>query len=998
MNRIMTLCAAFLLTSLLGGADVFAQSGYEVKGVVVDAVGPVIGATVIEQGTTNGTSTGLDGDYVLTVSSADAVVEVSCIGYASQTFVASQMPATVTLSEDQLFLDDVVVIGYGSVKKEDMTGSVVAIEAESINRGAVTSPSSMLVGKVSGLNITPATGKPGEGATIRIRGAASLTANNDPLIVIDGVPVTREGGAGMGDPLATVNPNDIESYSVLKDASATAIYGSRASNGVIIITTKKGKGKGVQVSYNGSASVKTNAETIEMMSGPQFAAFIEEHRPGAAELLGYNGKIYDTDWQSLIYRPALNTDHNLSVYSGDVIPLRVSWGYNYDQATIKKGDNQRANLDISLSPKFFDEHLSVNLNAKGVYQTTLWGSNAVGSALAFDPTKPAYFRDENGNIDRSQVSNGYWNWLFPDGSANTMATVNPLSSVYDWEDRGETYRAVGNLQLDYKIHGLEALRLNLNLGMDIAETKGYNHNQLGTVGSKRSAPDTYTDYENFNKNTLLEFYADYNETFGEKHNFNAMAGYSWQHNFVSNGKSEWYNNNRDELIKLTPAYAKEYYLLSFFGRLNYSYDSRYLFTFTARGDASSRFSPNNRWGFFPSAAFAWNVANEGFLKDSKAVSQLKFRLGWGRTGQQDLGDNYYPYLALYEAPPTVSMTYPMGPGGEAYGTLSPLAYNPSIRWETTETSNIGIDFGFLNDRITGTVEAYYRHTFDLLNDISIPLGSNFGKTVVSNIGEMVNKGIELSANFVPVETENWHWEIGGNITFQDVRIAKLTNDDANYPGVETGTSMLSNEGYSSLHYAGFAPWTYYLYEQLYDADGNPIQNAFVDRDGDGKISSSDRYLTGCSSTPWAYYGFHTQLRWKNWDFGINGHGSVGAELLNKTAMGYSTYVSDNASKGFIENYCPQWLISGWNEANENEQRQSDLWIEDASFFKIDDINLGYTFNLKNDLKIRLAGSVQNVCTFTKYSGLDPEIGTGDGVDSTIYPRPRMYTLRLNITF
>ena len=998
MNRIMTLCAVFLLTFLSGGTAVFAQSGYEVKGVVVDAVGPGSGATVIEQGTTNGTATGLDGDYSLTVSNADALVEISCIGYATQTFIAKQLPKTVTLAEDQLFLDDVVVIGYGSVKKEDMTGSVVAIEAEAINRGAVTSPSAMLVGKVSGLNITPASGKPGEGATIRIRGAASLSATNDPLIVIDGVPVTREGGAGMGDPLATVNPNDIESYSVLKDASATAIYGSRASNGVIIITTKKGKGKGVQVSYNGSASVKTNAKTIDMMSGPEFAAFIQTNRPEAAHLLGVNGKMYDTDWQKLIYRPALNTDHNLSVYTGEVIPMRVSWGYNLDQATIKKGSNQRTNIDISISPKLFDEHLSVNFNTKVVYQSTLWGSNAVGSALSFDPTKPVYFTDANGNIDRSQVSNGYWNWLNADGSANTMAGVNPLSSVYDWEDRGKTMRGIGNLQLDYKIHGLESLRVNLNLGLDVAKTTGYNYNQAGTIGSKRSAPDTYSEYNNYNKNTLLEFYVDYNETFGEKHNFNAMAGYSWQHNFVSNGKSEWYNNDRDELIKLTPDYAKEYYLLSFFGRLNYSYDSRYLFTFTARGDASSRFAPNNRWGFFPSAAFAWNIANEGFLKGNKVVSQLKFRLGWGRTGQQDLGDNYYPYLALYEAPPTVSMTYPMGSNGESYSTLSPLAYNPSIRWETTETSNIGLDFGFINDRITGSVEAYYRHTYDLLNDISIPLGSNFGKTVVSNIGEMVNKGIEVTANFVPVETTDWHWEIGGNFTFQDVKIKKLTNDDANYPGVQTGSSMLSNEGYSSLHYAGFAPWTYYLYEQLYDADGKPIQNAFVDRDGDGQITTADRYLTGCSSTPWAYYGFHTQLRWKNWDFGINGHGSIGAELLNKTAMGYSAYASDNHTKEYIDNLSPAWLIPGWNKINSDEQRQSDLWIEDATFFKIDDINLGYTFNLKNDLKIRLAGSVQNVCTFTKYSGLDPELGSGDGVDSTIYPRPRMYTLRLNITF
>ena len=996
MNRIMTLCAAFLLTFLSGGATVFAQSGYEVKGVVVDAVGPVIGATVIEQGTSNGTATGLDGDYVLSVSSADAVVEISCIGYATQTFVASQVPAKVTLAEDAQFLDDVVVIGYGTVKKDDMTGSVAAIKAEDINRGAVTSPSSMLMGKVSGLMVTPASGKPGEGATIRIRGAASLTATNDPLIVIDGVPVTREGGAGMGDPLATVNPNDIESYSVLKDASATAIYGSRASNGVIIITTKKGKGKGIHLSYSGSASLKQNAERIEMMDGPTLKAYYEEHNPAAAALLGVGGKYYDTDWQDHIYRLAVNTDHNISLYSGGVIPFRVSMGYNYDQATVKYGDNQRGNVDVSLSPKFFDDHLSVNLNAKGVYQYTNWANNPVGSALAFDPTKPVYFTDAKGNIDKSQISNGYWNW-FTAGTPNTMASTNPLSSTYDYVNYSDTFRGVGNLQLDYKVHGFEDLRANLNLGLDLAKTKGTKHNKKGTVGYLKSAPALYEKYENYNRNMLLEAYLNYNHTFAQKHNLDAMAGYSWQHNYVRYDDISYLDDEKRETVHVdNPVEPKEYFLISFFGRVNYSYDSRYLFTFTARGDASSRFAPENRWGFFPSAAFAWNIANEGFLKDNKTVSALKFRLGWGRTGQQDIGDEYYPYIARYFQASSPTMAYPMGDGN--YMSLSPLTYNPDIRWETTETSNIGLDFGFLNDRITGTVEAYYRHTTDLLNDISIPLGTNFGNSVISNIGEMVNKGIELSANFIPVQTEDWHWEIGGNITFQDVKITKLTRDDDTYLGVETGASMGPNIGFSSLHRAGHAPNTYYLYQQLYDNDGNPIQNALVDRNNDGKINESDRYLTGCSPTPWAYYGLHTQLRWKNWDFGVNAHGAIGGELINKNAMTYASSFSDSSEKGYVNNLSSTYLLPGWTKLTSEQQQFSDLWIEDATFFKIDDINLGYTFNLKNDLKIRLAGSVQNVCTFTKYSGLDPELGQGDGVDNLIYPRPRLYTLRLNITF
>lgn len=996
MNKFLTICASFILSCMLA-LPVSAQGGYKVKGVVFDQAGPVIGATVLEQGTTNGVSTELDGDFTLSVKNADAVIEISCIGYATQSFKASAVPAKIVLVEDAMFLDDVVVIGYGTVKKGDMTGSVASLKAEDVNRGAVNSPSQMLVGKVAGLNITPASGQPGAGATIRIRGTASLSASNDPLIVIDGVPVAKEGGAGMGDPLATVNPNDIESYSVLKDASATAIYGSRASNGVIIITTKKGSGKGVHVSYNGSASVKQNANRIEMMNGPEFESYIKEWRPEAAGLLGVDGTMYNTDWQKEIFRIAVNTDHNISVYGGGVVPFRVSMGYNLDQATTKVGQNQRGNVDVSLSPKFFDEHLSINFNAKAVYQHTHWATNPIGNAICFDPTKPIYFKDAEGNIDKSVISNGYWNWLSA-GAANTMASVNPLSTVYDWNDFGHTWRGLGNLQIDYKIHGLESLRANVNLGMDIARTDGYNHNELGTIGAMRSAPDLYSSYMNFNKNMMLEAYLDYNETFAEKHNFNVMAGYSWQHNYVRYDSSQYYNNDREIEYNIAPTNAREYYLISFFGRLNYNYDSKYLFTFTARGDASSRFAANNRWGFFPAAAFAWNIANEDILKGNKVLSGLKFRVGWGRTGQQDIDDDYYTYMARYYQSSSPTMQYPMGEDGKTYPLLSPLVYNPNIKWETTETTNLGLDFEFLQGRISGTVEAYYRHTFDLLNRISIPLGSNFGKEVVSNIGDMVNKGIELSANFVPVETKDWHWSIGGNITFQDVRITRLTNDDASYLGVEVGKSMGSNVGFSSLHKAGYAPYTYYMYQQLYDSNGKPIQNALVDRDGNGVINSADRYITGCSPTPWAYYGLHTQLRYKNWDFGINGHGSIGAELVNKNAMGYASSYSDDWTKAYINNLSKTWLIDNWHAATSENQKYSDLFIEDASFFKIDDINLGYTFNLKNNLKIRLAASVQNVCTFTKYSGLDPEILDLDGVDTEIYPRPRLYTLRLNITF
>ena len=988
MKRILT--AVFVLLASLTGTSVFAQGGYQIKGVVVDAQGPVIGATVMEQGTTVGTVTGLDGDYVLTVSGADAVIEVSCIGYATQVFTASALPRTVELAEDAEFLDEVVVIGYGTVKKSDMTGSVVAIKSDEVNRGAITTPGQALVGKVSGLLVTPPSGQPGSSSTIRIRGAASLNANNDPLIVIDGVPVTGDGGAGMGDPLASVNPNDIETFSVLKDASATAIYGSRASNGVIIITTKKGSKGALKVSANVSLSAKQNIATLDMMSGDQLRSYMSSVYGADSQRVALLGTD-NTDWQKEIYRIATGADYNFTVMGGNFVPFRVSFGYNSDNATLKAGSNDRFNLDVNLSPKFFDDHLSVNANVKGIYQLTEWANtSAVGNAIAFDPTKPVYG-------DKGK----YWNW-YSGGSPNSLSSVNPLSCLYECVDASDAKRSIGNLQLDYKIHGFEDLRLNLNLGYDVARNDGRKYNILGTYLAAKSSPDLSTRYVNFNRNLLLEAYADYNHEFAHS-NLDVMAGYSWQSNFVRYQTTNYYNHMRDfdeaYLYEAKPVDSKEYVLMSFFGRLNYSLLSRYLFTVTLREDASSRFSKANRWGLFPSAAFAWNIVNEPFMEGQHLFNALKLRLGWGRTGQQDIGSDYYPYLARYVAETTQNMRYNMGIGN--YNTLAPLAYNPNIKWETTETYNVGLDYALSQDRVTGSVEAYYRRTFDLLNLVSVPLGSNFSNVLMSNIGEMVNKGVEVSLNVIPVETEVWHWSVGGNVTLQDTKITKLTEQNvAGYLGVTTGPGMGGTGGYTSLHRLGFAPNTFYLFEQLYDSEGQPILNGLVDRDGDGMVTDSDRYVTGYSPNPWLYFGVNTRLGWKKWDFSVNGHGSIGNYAINKVAMGYASSYSDDFTKGYINNLSNAYLIDGWTAPVETSQKYSDLFVENASFFKVDDINLGYTFDLNRwwMKTLRVAGSIQNVCTFTKYRGLDPELGPGSGVDDSIVPRPRLYTIRLNMNF
>ena len=1018
-RKILKIASKILLWCIVGfllPAHAFAQS-MTVKGVVLDNTGmAIIGANVLVKGTGNGTSTNIDGNFTIKANKGD-IIAVSYIGYQPQEQPASELMKFV-LHENEELLDEVVVIGYGTVKKTDLTGSITAIKAEDINRGAVTSPDQMLQGKVPGLLVTPAAGDPTGSATIRIRGAASLKAKNDPLIVIDGVPVTAEGGAGMANPLASVNPNDIDTYTVLKDASATAIYGSRASNGVIIITTKKGTGKNVQVSYNSSYSLKQNSSTLDVMTGDQYRDYMRSTYAGTSRLETVESLMgtANTNWQDLIYRTAFTTDQNLSVY-GNVkgkFPYRVSMGYTYDEATLKVGDNQRANLSISMTPKFFDDHLSVNINAKGIYNKANYpNSGAVGSAISFTPTQEPYFRNADGSINK-ELFNGYWNWNVG-GQVSTNYGINPLSQLYDYTNRNDSWRSLGNVQLDYKIHGLEDLRLNLNLGYDVARTDGYKYAALGSVTSARnnmSGRDLYEEYANINSNTLLELYANYNKQFGI-HHLDVMAGYSWQHNYVKYDNISFYNANRDEVYLDSPSDRREYYLLSFFGRVNYSIDSKYLFTFSLRDDASSRFSKENRWGLFPSAAFAWNIVEEDFIKDHQTpLSNLKIRLGWGRTGQQDIGmDNCYAYQSRYVISTSPNMMIPGFPGlgdgvdGYAY-TISPMAYNKNIKWETTETYNVGVDFGFLNGRISGSVDAYLRHTYDLLNDITTPLGSNFSNTVITNVGDMENKGVEVNLSFVPIETKDLHWDINLNGTWQDTKITKLSNvPTEDYLGVRVGSNLSGTSGYSSLYRVGYAPYTYHLFQQVYDSNGNPIENALVDRNGDGQITQDDRYVTGKSIMPYFYFGISTQIVYKNWDFGFNAHGSLGGYALNKVAKDNSSGYKDDYTKGYIDNLMPICQKTGWTESLTEFQHFSDMFLEDASFFRMDDINVGYTFDkIKNwKGKIRIGASVQNVFVITKYSGLDPELtvnGSGelDGVDQNLIPRPRLYTLRLNINF
>lgn len=971
------------------------------KGIVKDTTGePIIGANVIVKGTTNGTITDFDGNFLLNANKGDIII-ISFIGYRSQEAQAAAS-MNIILKDDTELLDEVVVIGYGSVKKDDLSGSVVAIKAEEMNKGAVTSPQELIMGKVPGLSVSQGDGAPGAGSTIRIRGGASLNASNDPLIVIDGIPVSNDAAPGTPNALATINPNDIETFTVLKDASATAIYGSRASNGVIIIQTKKGTQDKIKVSYSGTFTAKDPYKRIETLDAQSFREVMQAQYPeGTAQSADIQRilNVYpnqSTDWQDAIYQTGLSTDQNIGIAGkAGFMPFRISLGYNTEKGTLKTSKYERYTGAVNLSPKFFDNHLSVDINVKGTINKNRFAdSGAVGAAAFFDPTKPIY--------DEENRYNGYWNWGIVQGAQADLATQNPLSLLYDRNNHGTTKRSLGNIQLDYKIHGLEDLHANLNLGYDVAKTTGRNFVNSNSVQS--SLDKTFiglgqgNTWNNLRRNHLLDFYMNYAKNIESiKSNFDIMAGYSWQHFYYANhditysnptedlGAKEGYTYDENERHYIRDDHRRipyENYLISFFGRLNYNFMDRYLLTATLRRDGSSRFSENNRWGLFPSAALAWTISNEPFMKATENVlSKLKLRLGYGVTGQQEIGD--YQYITSYSFSTNPNTTY--------LGTtlLKPNGYSPDLKWEQTTTYNVAIDFGFLNNRINGSIEYYQKHTKDLLNTISAAAGTNFINLITANVGKMKNKGVEANVNAIAIQSKDFTWEVGYNITWNDSKITKLTTTfNPDYQGIDAGTNQ--------KHQVGEMPGTFYLYQQVYDENGKPIQNAFVDRNNDGQITEADRYLTHKSPMAKVYMGFSSQFSYKKWDLGFNLRANFGNYVYNGVASGNST--SNNyGGKGFITNLYNGFQDTGFTLLNTSEQMASDYFLENASFLKMDNLTLGYSFQNLFAAKLsgRISASVQNVFTISKYSGLDPECGA---IDSNIWPRPRTYTIGLNLNF
>ena len=998
-----------LLTLLVGlflSIGAFAQQ-IAVKGHVKDTTGePVIGANVLVKGTTNGTITDFDGNFMLNVPK-DAILSVSFVGYKSAEVKAASS-VMVTLEDDSQVLDAVVVIGYGSVKKNDMTGSVTAIKPDKLNKGLITNAQDMMTGKIAGVSVVSKGGAPGEGATIRIRGGSSLTAENDPLIVIDGLAMDNKGVKGLANPLSMVNPNDIESFTVLKDASATAIYGSRASNGVIIITTKKGQaGARPTISYDGNVSVSTVKSTVDVMDGDQFRSFIKDIWGEDSEAYSKLGNA-NTDWQKEIFRPAVSTDHNLTISGGlKNMPYRVSFGYTNQNGIVKTSKFERYTASVSLAPSFFEDHLKINANLKGMIAKNRYADGgAVGSAVSFDPTQSVrsddpyhqYYFDGyfQWNTDASSLNDDTWKRTF-----NGNAPGNPVALLEEKDDRAISKSLIGNLELDYKFHFLPDLHAHVNGGMDLSTGKQYT--DVSPYSSTNNYYGSYGWEQKDKYNLSLNAYLQYSKDFTDKHRFDVMAGYEWQHFHDTSDQEYWglyplSNNvveNRGQRYNNTSSgSATESYLVSFFGRVNYTLLDRYLFTATVRQDGSSRFHKNNRWGLFPSFALGWKLKEEAFLKDVDVLSDLKLRLGYGITGQQNINSGDYPYLAVYETNKDGAY-YPILGEGTTY---RPNAYNPDLKWEKTTTYNVGLDFGFLNNRINGAVDYYYRKTTDLLNSVFVSAGTNFKNKVLSNVGSLENSGIEFSINAKPVVTTDWTWDLGFNITYNKNEITKLTTGDSENYYVAAGDNIGGGRDMKAMaHAVGHPASSFYVYQQVYDENGKPIENEFVDRNGDGTINGDDRYFYK-KPTADVLMGLTSRLSYKSWDFSFSLRASLNNYVYNSVEAGGSDCNPTSVySFGALNNRPLMGVANNIQSKNDNTLL-SDYFVQNASFMKCDNITLGYSFKKLFGAPIggRVYAAVQNVFTITKYKGLDPEVEKG--LDNNIYPRPLTTLIDLSLNF
>ncbi len=989
MNHVLskTKQRSLLLVALLlmGCLQLFAQTR-TIKGEVTDAQNgdPLIGATIMVEGEKSGTVTDFDGNFVLQVSSSAKKIKVSYIGYIDKILAVSEN-MKVKLESDSKALADVVVIGYGTARKSDLTGSVATVKAKDFNKGLVSSPEQLINGKVSGVQIMSNSGSASAGSTIRVRGGASLNASNDPLIVLDGVPLEQGGISGNSSNfLSMINPSDIESMTVLKDASSTAIYGSRASNGVIIITTKKGQQGGLKVNFNTTNSMQTRAQMVDMLSHDDFVNVINQFGTDNQKSLLGNA---NTDWNDEVYRTAFGTDNNLSL-SGSIskyLPFRVSAGYYNQSGLVRKDNVERWTGNVVLTPSFFQDHLKLTINAKGTLNNNSFNNGgAVWAAATFNPTIPVYSGNNN--------YGGFNEALDADGYPVNAGVRNPRGLVDLYDSESKVSRFIGSMDVDYKVHFLPDLKLHATIGADYAKgdgtiyVPGYAAQAFNKDESLSGSDYKYGPQKN--ENRLLTLYANYAKYFENiKSNVDLTAGYDYQ--FWKSTTPLYYTKSAaGTTLSTVKASDYRHVMLSYYGRVNYSFDGKYLLTATVRRDASSRFSKDTRWGTFPSVALGWTLTEEPWLKDNKVVSNLKLRASYGVTGQQE-GIGNYNYLPVYTSSVTGAEALI---NGQYITTYRPEAYVENLKWETTTSWNFGLDFGFLNGRIGGAIDFYTRKTKDLLASVPTAAGTNFSKTILTNVGNVDSKGIEVSLNATPIQTKDWEWNLSYNFTWQNMKVKNLSlTQGGSQTNVKVGPSI---DAYQfQVLSEGYEPYMFYVYHQLYDSEtGKPIEGAYADLNGDGEINDADLYRYH-SPAPKYIMGLSTSLRYKQLTLGMSFRANIDNYVYNGMGMSTGAWETVSYNNSQLNNLNTSFLKTGFK----TRQYLSDYYVENASFLKLDNLSLSYNVGKINKwASLTVSAMVQNVFTITGYSGTDPEVP--NGMDNSFYPRPRTYSVSLGLQF
>ncbi|MBS1919390.1 MAG: TonB-dependent receptor [Bacteroidetes bacterium] len=982
----------FVMPSLLLFSQVAFSQGRVITGKVTDSRNgnPLTGASVLAKGTSSGTLTNSDGSYQITVSSSVATLVFSSVGYVPQEIrIDGRTQINVSMALSNSSLTEVVVIGYGTTTKKDLTGSVSTIKARDFNKGVITTPEQLISGKVAGVSITSNDGAPGSGSTIRIRGGSSLNASNDPLIVIDGMPLSNSAISGVANALALLNPNDIASFTILKDASATAIYGSRASNGVIIITTKKGQSGKPKFSFTSQVSAGVLAKKFPVLNTNQFKNLVNTY--GSASQKALLGTA-STDWQDEIYQTAISNDNNLSV-SGSLknMPYRLSAGYMNQTGILKTGYLHRISTNLNLSPSLLDDHLKIDLNVIGSFSKSRFANtSAVWGANQFDPTQPVY--------SKSSRYGGYWERLDPNtvSGLSSLSPKNPVGNLFQKHDIGNANRLIANTTIDYKLHFFPDLHAIANAGYDYS--KGYGNvvwnDSAASVYKSFTSPDgsvhsgSRSHYESDINNWFGNFYLNYTKRIDSKNRIEAMAGLEYQDYLTTNHYFKSYAG--DTAVTSYPQYSydkPQNRIMSFLGRVNYSYNNILFLTGSFRRDGSSRFAPANRWGNFPSGAIAWSLSEMKGIKNIKGLTNLKLRLSYGVTGQQD-GIGLYDYVSYYNLS-DFKAEYQFG--NTFYQMYRPGGYYANRKWEQTATSNLGIDYGFFNNRLSGSIEFYYKKTTDLLNQITQPAFTNFANTIVANVGSMENKGVEFTVNITPIKTRNLTWDISFNATYNKNKITKLTiNNDPNYINQIAG---IGGNGGIIANAVGYERGTFYVFKQIYDkTTGKPIENLYEDENRDGIINTSDLILFKSSIPKW-FFGFNSNINYKEWSLAFTFRANLGNYVYNNVATNGA--ISKFLFSSFLANQSSDVLNTGFQGVG--NYYQSNYYVQNASFLKLDNINIGYNVGeISKNVNLRLNASVQNVFTITKYKGLDPEIY--GGIDNNGYPRPRTFVLSLGLDF